>query len=220
MDGCKRKLHMHWHATCLLFSDNSFIIILLHFFIINCIITAGMFTLITIDCKPTRTHKHLQNWIVILACHQCSIDCDSSHVVHGKKYAELGTYRPLGTLQNDYKRKYNVSLFVSRLCQTRNFFKLVKRSVSSSFWPAIDICTSPNPKIKQQTEQQLKTFLWKVRKSQIESFEKTAVKVFNLHLKHWIKQNVDMQNYPLGACSMLDFLRVCWRSRKRVPLCN
>jgi len=56
---------------------------------------------------------------------------------------------------------------------------------------------------------QLKTFLRKVPKSQIESFEKTAVKVFNLHLKHWIKQNVDMQNYPLDASSMLDFLRAC-----------
>jgi len=73
----------------------------------------------------------------------------------------------------------------------------------------------------QHISMQLKTFLRKVPKSQIESFEKTAVKVFNLHLKHWIKQNVDMQNCPLDASSMLDFLRACWgRSREYVPLCN
>ena len=29
--------------------------------------------------------------------------------------------------------------------------------------------------------------------SQIASFEKTAVKVFNSHMKHWIKRNVDAQ---------------------------
>jgi len=39
----------------------------------------------------------------------------------------------------------------------------------------------------------LKTLQRKVPKSQIASFEKTAVKVFNSHMKHWIKQNVDAQ---------------------------
>ena len=39
----------------------------------------------------------------------------------------------------------------------------------------------------------LKTLQQKVRKSQIASFEKTAVKVFISHMKHWIKQNVDAQ---------------------------
>jgi len=64
---------------------------------------------------------------------------------------------------------------------------------------------TPSMKVKQQ----LKTFLRKAPKSQIDSFKKTAVKVFKLHMKHWIKQNVDAKIYPLDTCSMLDFLRAC-----------
>ena len=41
---------------------------------------------------------------------------------------------------------------------------------------------------------QLKTLQQKVPKSQITSFEKTTVKVFNSHTKHWINENVDAKN--------------------------
>jgi len=44
-----------------------------------------------------------------------------------------------------------------------------------------------------KARKQLKTLQRKVPKSQIASFEKKVVKVFNSHVKHWIKQNVDAQ---------------------------